>query len=68
MKMIVKGKKRKGEGKLWKKGVEKSGGREWKKGGVVWGICTNDPRMLYFRVDRESRDVDVAFLLGRRGS
>ena len=50
---------KKGGRKKWGKGVERR---------VVWGIGTRYPRMLYFQVDRESRDVDVAFLLCRRGS
>ena len=56
---MVKGKKRKGKGGSYEKGGKKKVGEgEW----VVWGISTRYPRVLYFRVDRESRDVDVAFL------
>ena len=57
--------KRRGKGS-YEKGGRKSGGRKGIR--VVWGIGTMDPRMLCFRADRESRDVDVAFLFGRRGS
>ena len=48
-----------------KKGEEKRnrGGR-WE----VWGIGTKYPSTWYCRVDRESRDVDVAFLKQRKGS
>ena len=48
-----------------KKGEEKRnrGGR-W----AVWRIGTRYPSIWCCRVDRESRDVDVAFLKQRKGS
>ena len=42
-----------------KKGERKKCGRgEW----AVWRMGARYPRVLYCRVDRESRDADVAFL------
>ena len=49
-----------------KKGEKKKMGKG--RGKVVWETGTENPRRLLFRVDRESRNVDVALLFGRRGS
>ena len=47
-----------------KKGEEKNIRRgRWE----VWRIGTRYPSIWYCRVDRESRDVDVAFLLTEKG-
>ena len=55
-------KERKRKGSYEKRGDKKWGGKGIR---VVWGIDTMDPRMLCFRANRESRDVDVAFLFCR---
>ena len=53
------------KGEVMKKGEEKRirGGR-WE----VWRIGTRYPSIWCCRVDRESRNVDVAFLKQRKGS
>ena len=50
-------------GRIIKKGEKK----KWGRGKVVWETGTLNPRRL-FRVDRESRNVDVALLFSGRGS